>query len=571
MLEKRARKTASVTGGVFKGILGAQLVSRGIGMASLGIGVATREMIRFDHAATAAGAKFGPAFARGTAGFAQIGKVARQVGATTEFSAAQAADGLDFLAKAGFSAVQSMALLPGVTDLATGAQSDFARAADIASDTLGAFNLNTTDTAQLGINFNRVMDRMAKTATTTNTDLETMFESIVKGAPDFTNAGQSMETFLALTGKLANAGKKGAEAGTALRNMVIRLAKPTGEAGDVIDSLGIKTRDSKGNFLDMIGILGQFEVALKGKGTAERSAAITTVFGARAMTSVNILLNEGKESLEEYRGVLLRSDGAIKQLAESMRKSLQNRLLKLQSTAIELGLKFFDVFGPKIESGIGKVQTMLDGLNTNFKNTVAGVTEIATSLGWLATAIKWAGGAWLIYKGAMVASMVITQASMLLLRGQLVGLAIYSAGVKAVAIATKIAAVAQGAFNFVMSANPIGLAIIGIAALTAGVILLIENFDTVKNAAKSAWEWISGGVKSAVGFNPDATFGEIKPTLTTPATTQAKFGGAGSGVLRSEHTESKSEFLQMIPPEGWGVEKVPNVGLMSTLPLGDSP
>ena len=540
-----------------------------MGLATLGIGMATREMIRFDHAATAAGAKFGPAFARGTAGFAQLGKVARGVGATTEFSAAQAADGLDFLAKAGFSAVQSMALLPGVTDLATGSQSDFARASDIASDTLGAFGLMTSDTAQLTTNFNRVMDRMAKTATTTNTDLEQMFEAVVKGGPDFAKAGQSMETFLALTGKLANSGKKASEAGTALRNIVIRLSKPTGEAADVIDSLGIKTQDSQGNFLDMIDILGQFEVATKGMGTAQRSAAITTVFGARAMTSVNILLGEGKTALKSYRTELEASDGAAKQMAETMRTSVQNRLLKLQSTAIELGLKFFDVFGPKIESGLGKVQGMLDGLNTNFKDTVATVTNIAGSLSTLGTALKWAGGAWLFYKGAMLGSMVISSASILLLKGQLAGLAIYSAAVKGMAIATKVWAGAQTALNIVMSLNPLGLLIIGIAAVSAGVILLIQHFDTVKKAASDAWGWITGTFKSAVGFNPEATFGDIKPTLTTPATAQAAAGG--QGMFRSEHTENKNEFLQMIPPEGWGVEKVPNVGLMSTLPLGDTP
>ncbi|MCK5606226.1 phage tail tape measure protein, partial [Candidatus Pacearchaeota archaeon] len=221
-----ASKTSSKIGGMFKSFLGAQLAFSALRKVGQGLSFVKDEFISFDQAITAAGAKFGTAFKRGTDGAKELRKVTRDLGAKTEFSATQAAEGLDFLAMAGFNATQAMALLPGVVDLATSTQQDLARSTDIASDALGAFGLMTKDDTQLTENFNRILDVMSKTTTTANTDMEAMFEAVKKGAPTFTSAGQTVETFSALVGKMANSGIKGSEAGTALRNMMLRLATP---------------------------------------------------------------------------------------------------------------------------------------------------------------------------------------------------------------------------------------------------------------------------------------------------------------------------------------------------------
>jgi len=572
--QREARMASKASSGIFKGVLGANIVGRGMSMVTLGIAGATREMISFDNAITATGAKFGPTFARGTKGFRELGAVARKVGGETEFTATQAAQGLDFLAKAGFNAKQSIALLPGIVDLATGSGEDLARASDIASDSLGAFGLMSKDSATLGSNLARVMDVMAKTATSSNTDLNTMFEAITKGAPTFTAAGQSIETFNTLVGTLANSGIKGSEAGTALRNIMLRLSKPTGEAAEVIKSLGVETQDADGNFRDAVDILGQFEKSTKGMGNAQRTAALNTVFGARAVSAVNLLLKSGQTELEGYREKLNQSAGAARGLADAMRTSIQNRLKKVQSSAIELGLKFFDLFGPKIEGMIGNIQGALDGFNTNFAKTAETALAVIENLKSLGTTIKWVGGAWLGYKAVMLGVSAVTGIQMLLLKGQIAGIAIYSGAIKGLSIATKAFAVAQGILNVVMTANPIGLAIIGIAALSASVILLIENFDAVADAAKAAWGWVKGFVgadsDTEVNANSNKTF-STDLNLDSPNSIQAG-AMAGGGVLRSEHMEKKESFMQMIPPEGWGVEKVPDVGVMSTkLPLGDTP
>ena len=144
---------------------------------------------------------------------------------------------------AGFNAEQAMKMLPGITSLATVANVDLARATDIASDALGAFNLMTNDTVQLQKNLNRVNDVSAKTTTMFNTDLNALFESVKAGASTFTAAGQSMESFNALVGVMSNAGVKGSESGTSLRNVMLRLADPTKETADVLKK--IRCSDSR--------------------------------------------------------------------------------------------------------------------------------------------------------------------------------------------------------------------------------------------------------------------------------------------------------------------------------------
>lgn len=572
---EKAGKRASITGGtIFKGALGANIATRGISLLTGGVIGAGREFIDFDRAVTSAGAKFGPMFARGTQGAKELTKVTRGIGAATEFSATQAAEGLDFLALAGFNAKQSIALLPGVVDLATATQSDLARATDIASDSLGAFGLMSKDSAVLGTNLSRVMNVMAKTTTTANTSMEDLFESVKKGAPAFTASGQSVESFSALAGELANSGLKGSEAGTALRNMMLRLADPSAEAGKVIRNLGVKTEDAEGNFRDVVDILADFEEGTKKMGSAQRTAALSTVFGARTVNSVNVLLKSGTTRLREYRKALEDSENAATKLAEAMRKSLGARLAKLRSAAIELGFKFFDAFGPQIEAGIDKITKGVDSMNKNFgalKTNVSGAIQFFNN--WSGT-IKFAAGAlasyWAIQKG-----IIITQGIMATgLKLKIAAMTLYSGGIKAVSLATKVWAGVQTMLNVALTMNPIGLAIVGIAALTAGVVVAYNSFDTFREKVDSAIDSVKGffgfGDDNEVNINKNENVlgGGTGIPFRTPETVRA--GALGSDT-RAESIERKESIVKLLPPDGWSVEPAKDTGTFSFLTLGDNP
>lgn len=529
---RKASRGGAKFGGIIKGILGADLIRSGFQGLKAGLQSTAAEFINYDQAIVSASAKFkglNTATIEGQKTLQSLMDTARELGATTEFSATQAAQGLDFLAMAGFSAEQAIASLPGVVDLATVAQVDLARATDIASDTLGAFGLMTEDATQLQINFVRVNDVFAKTMTTSNTSMEALFESVKSGGPAFTAAGQSIETFSALAGIMANAGIKGSESGTSLRNVMLRLASPAADAGKIMRKLGIETQDSQGNFRDIIDILGDFEKGLEGMGTAQRTAALSTVFGARSVTGVNILLQEGTESLRDYRDGLINAGGASEEMATKMRSSIGNQLASLKSATTELGFQFIDTFKDKIGPAIQGLTAIIRGVDVpglieNFKSFI----EVGLRFKDVLFAIA---GGWVAYKVALGGAALFQGIQAMLQFGT----------------ALRAAVAAQGLLNVVMTANPIAAIAVGIGLLVGGLILLVKNWDAVSSAFVTGIKWIGSAImqlfdavlapfnflaskiESIIGFvfggEGEATAARAAPNESALAAQQVTFNG----------------------------------------------
>ena len=494
---RKASRSGSRFGDIVKGILVTDVIKGGLRALSNGLREVTTEFIDYDSAIVSASAKFKGLNLNTQEGidtFNALKKTAREVGATTEFSATQAAGGLEFLAMAGFDAKQSMAALPGVVDLATASDVDLARATDIASDSLGAFGLMTKNTAQLTLNLARVNDVFAKTTTTANTNMEQLFEAVQKGAPAFTAAGQSMETFAALTGIMANSGVKGGEAGTSLRNVMLRLADPAKQAAKVMDTLGVKTQDQAGNFRDVIDILADFEKGLEGMGTAQRTQALSTVFGARAVTGINLLLQEGTDGLRAYRGELENSAGASKTMADVIRQSIGNQLKGLNSALIELGFQFFDVFKNQIGPAITSLTEVVRSINISAM--IASFNSLLDALRPFRGIILGIAAAFVTYNAVFIAFALASKIKTFL----------------AFATALRAVGVAQGLLNIVMMANPIGLVAVAVGLLVAGLVLLFDNWDAVVKSFKSGF-----GIFDAVAnfFGDDDV--EVKKTVDITA------------------------------------------------------
>ena len=205
-------------------------VAVGLIALAAGVGVAAREYVRFDQTITGANARFKDTVlgSQQAAKNMQLLKIAaREVGKTTQFSAVEAAAGLNFYAKAGFTTAEAMAVLADTVDLATVAESDFNRTADISSDLLGALGKNVQDSAQKIQNLKDINRALGITANAANVDLEDMFETLKIAAPIATAAGEGMHELFAITAALGGAGIKGSLAATALKNSYIRLAAPT--------------------------------------------------------------------------------------------------------------------------------------------------------------------------------------------------------------------------------------------------------------------------------------------------------------------------------------------------------
>lgn len=476
---KRASKSATSFGTITKSIVAASAVQRGIGLLQQGIAGIATEFVNFDDAITASSAKFkglNLATEEGQKTLLALKKTAREVGKQTQFSATQAAQGHEFMAMAGFTAAQSMALLPGVVDLATAANMDLARSTDIASDAIGAFGLATDDTTQLTKNFTRINDVMAKTVTETNTDMEQLFETIKFGASPFTAAGQEMETFNAIAGRMAANGIKGSMAGTALRSAILRLQKPTKDVMIGLDKFGISVEElsdpATGKLKDMVDIMAMMERRGKTLNTVQRNAALTAIVGKNAVSGWAAVMNEGVIQTAALKQSLLDAEGASARMADIMRNSFGPQLAMLKSALIEVGIGFFTAFETQ-----GK--TALQSLTTAIQNF-----DPAPLISAVQTAIRLGTALWHIASVVMPPLIAGWIAYNVALKAQVASMAIahflkFTRVLIIMARAKGAMTAAQWALNIAMRANPIGLMIAGAVALIALFVTLEKKFNII--------------------------------------------------------------------------------------------
>ena len=336
-------------------IVTAKVLSRGFAYLEQGIHDVAMNIVDMDQALTAASAKFGPSVHKGTQAFAEMKDLVVDISATTEYTASETGSALDFLAMAGFQHAQAMKALRPLTDLATASQMDFARASDIASDALGAFNMSM-EADQIEGNLNRINDVFAKTVTTSNTTMETLFDTMKLAGPVVRGG---VEMFGTLAGTLGSAGIKGTIAATTVKNMFLRLQAPPAEAGKSLRKLKIQIDDGNGSMKDMITIIGELNTALAGKNEIQREKFLKDIFGMRAIAGVNVLLRKGEEGLRAYHKQLSNSQGAAKEMADTMRTGLGTQLKVLQSTLMAKGFDIFNQLMGK-EDPVEAIKELID-------------------------------------------------------------------------------------------------------------------------------------------------------------------------------------------------------------------
>lgn len=440
----------------------------GIGTLALGLGIASKQFVDFAQTITEAGARFkdvqiGSDAAKKT--LEELRQAARDAGATTQFTAVESAEALDFFARAGFTSAEAMAILQDQIDLATVAGEDFARVADISSDLLGAFGLAVSNSAQKIENLKNLNNALGIATNMANVTIEDLFETLKTAAPIGTAAGENMNELIAITAALGNAGIKGSLGATALKNAYIRLAAPTKKVNEALWDIGLSTKDfidKSGKMKSMVDIMKLLGERTKDLGQAEQLRIFAEIFGKRAVAGA---LNISK-SLNEINTIFneLEGDKKIKDIADEIRKGLGLRIKILISSLLELGFKFIEAFE---KNGAGAIEFLTKAIQSfDPKPIIKGIKTTVSIFIKFFKAIK-------------------------PFKPFIMGIIIAFAAYKAVML---IAAAAQMLFNFALSANPIGIVIILVGLLIGVIILLVKNFDKVKAAviafSKAALEWL---------------------------------------------------------------------------------
>lgn len=508
-MQKRLNRFTRVSGLGFKrlnqatGQFSANILKTGaaVGTGALSIALvdAAQKAISFEQILTNAAAKFGEGARKGTKEFEELTKAARKTGAETEFSATQAGEGLNFLAMAGFTAKQSIAALPQVVNLATASQTDLQTATDIATDTLGAFGLAVKDPVQLSKNLSRVNDVLAKTTTTSNTNMEMLFETLKKSGPIATTAGAKIETVAAMAGIMANAGTKAEVAGTTLKNVFVQLSAQTPKAAEALKKLGVATKDEEGNLRDVIDIFEDINKGIQREklGTAETAEVLATIFGKIPLAGVNVLLEQGAGKLRAYRKELENAGGTSDRLAARMRDTLNNSIKTLMSSIESLQITLFDLNDGAFRKFVESITTSIREIDLWIQNN----QKLAASIGkdiidTLSAALQIIS----LVIAAFVGWKIITLAFTLFLigfKGVLLGLKGTLIIIKGIIIALKIA---QWLWNLAMSANPIGAVVTAISLLIAGGALLLEYWDPISEFFIDMWAQLAEAFSSGIDF-----------------------------------------------------------------------
>ncbi len=308
--------------------------------------------------------------------FQKLETLAKKMGATTVFSASQAAEAMGYFALAGYNTEQIMDALGPTLNLAAAGQIDIAEAADIAAKIMSGMGI---DAADLG----NAIDVMAKAMTTANTDLTMLGEAFKFVGPMAKTAGVSLEEITAAIQLLSNAGIQGEMAGTTLRGMLLSLTSPSAEAQKEIQRLGIRVLDSAGDVRSLTGIIGDLENSLAGVGSGEKLRVLGTIFPARQAAGAAELVSQGAQRLREATAALGDATGTAAKIAGTQLDTVQGDFTILLSSLEGVGIAIGEAMRDAMRGTLKAVSGFLSILNewiTRNRLVVLTVSAIVVSV-----------------------------------------------------------------------------------------------------------------------------------------------------------------------------------------------
>lgn len=340
--------------------------------AAVAIGAATAAIGAFAKASVETGMQFDSAMSQVAATMGksvdEIGDLrdfAMEMGANTAFSATQAADALNYMALAGYDAEQSMQALPNVLNLAAAGGIDLAAASDMVTDAQSALGLSMEQSAVL-------VDQMAMASSKSNTSVAQLGDAILTVGGTAKNLAGGTTELSAALGILADNGIKGAEGGTALRNIILSLSAPTDTAAKAMKSLGVEVFDAEGNMRPLNDTFSDFSAALSSMTQGEQTQVLSEIFNKVDLKSVNALLANTGERFDELTGYIDNAAGAAEKMANTQLDNLAGDITLFKSALEGAQIILSDQLAPSLREfvqfgseGISKIASAFqeDGLS----------------------------------------------------------------------------------------------------------------------------------------------------------------------------------------------------------------
>ena len=358
---------------------------------------------------------------------AQLSAMAKELGATTKFTAKESADAMGYMAMAGWDAQQMLAGMPGVLSLAAAAGEDLASVSDIVTDSMTAFGLTAADTS-------RYADVLAATAANANTSVSVMGETFKYAAPVAGALGYSIEDVSTAIGLMANAGIKGSNAGTALRNVFNGLLEGVTLTGEAFGECQVSAVQADGTMADFASTIDELRGYFNQMTEAERVNNAMAIAGQRGYAGLLAVLNATEDDYAKLTEAINNSTGAAQKMADIKMDNMVGQLTLVNSAWEAVQTTIGEQFTPILSKLYGIAAKVLSDINTFLQKNPA------------------------LIKGITAAVAVI---------GLVVGgLAAYTAAAKIAAVASAALSAAIPGLNIILGVTA------GIAALTGVIVAL---------------------------------------------------------------------------------------------------
>lgn len=305
---------------------------------------------------------------------------AKEMGASTKFSATESAAAFEYMAMAGWKTGDMLNGIEGIMSLAAASGEDLATTSDIVTDALTAFGLKAGDAGHFS-------DILAQASSNANTNVGMMGETFKYVAPVAGALGYTAEDTAMAIGLMANAGIKSSQAGTALRSMMSRLAKPTKEVGIAMDALGVSLTNSDGSMKTLNELMRDLREGFNGLSEAESAELASMLAGQEAMSGLLAIVGASEVDFSKLEDSIYNCDGAAARMAETMSDNLQGQLTILKSGIEGLGISFYEKIqtplkdiAKEAQGMVGQLQDAFDeggleGLVTAFGDVLAQIVE----------------------------------------------------------------------------------------------------------------------------------------------------------------------------------------------------
>ena len=289
--------------------------------------------------------------------FVKLNNKAKEMGATTKFTATESAEAFNYMAMAGWKAGDMLDGIEGILSLAAASGEDLASTSDIVTDAMTAFHMEASEAG-------RFSDVLAAAASNANTTVSGMGETFKYAGAMAGTLRYSIEDVALMTGLMASAGIKGTMSGTALNSIFTRLSTNTNGAADAISKLGVEFFTSEGNARDLSDVMGELRAATAGMSAEQKSQIANTIAGMEAQKGLLAILDASEEDYNDLADAINNADGAAAAMADTMMDNLQGSITYLQSAVDEV----------KLSVG-GRLSTYVRGLADWFKEQMPAVKQ----------------------------------------------------------------------------------------------------------------------------------------------------------------------------------------------------